>query len=174
MSMHRTDKRAFLMRLVPAAATWWVLTDGALEWDAWVIGVPAVLATTWLSAALLPATGWSWRGAARFALFFLWESLRGGIDVARRAFDPRMPLAPGFFDHELEVRPDLARVAVINTSSLMPGSLVVDIDGQTLRVHALDLLHPSSPRTVAGAETRIARMFALSAAAASGEGQGDR
>ena len=151
----------FLTRALLAGLVWWALTDGAGGWDAWAIGVPAVAGSAALSMTLLPPVHWSWREGFRFAGYFLWESWRGGVDVAWRAFNPRMPLAPGLIRHELRLSPDLARVAVANSSSLLPGSLVVDLDGRVLTIHALDVRRPDAARIVAATEKRVAAMFRL-------------
>lgn len=161
--MRRPRASAFAMRAALATLTWLILTEGDGGWDAWVIGVPAIAAAGWLSAALLPVGGWSWRGALRFAGFFLWESWRGGIDVARRAFHPRMPLAPAMLELPVAVKPDLARVAVANTSSLLPGTLVVDLDDRGLVVHALDP-RMSPGLTVTATDRHVAAMLALGTA----------
>lgn len=129
----------FANRLLLCALVWWVLTDGAWSWDALLIGIPAVLAAAGISTAMLPPLSWSWIGALKFARFFGRESVLGGIDVARRAFDPRMPLDPGVVRCDVSLESDFARVAVANTSSLLPGSLVLDIEGPTFHVHALDV-----------------------------------
>lgn len=159
--MRRRRARAFVFRIALAALAWYALTDGATTWDAWVIGAPAIVFAAALSSTLLPPFQWSWPGALRFVAFFVRESWSGGVDVARRAFDPRMPLAPGLFEHTLDIPSDLARVAVANTSSLLPGSLVVDIDRDTLLIHALDVEQPSARRTVAATEAAVGAMFRL-------------
>lgn len=172
--MFRLRARAFVLRAVLAALTWYALTDGATSWDAWIIGLPAVVLAAALGTALLPPFAWSWAGAARFVAFFLRESWSGAVDVARRAFDPRMPLAPGLFEHTLHTPSDLARVAVANTSSLLPGSLVVDIDRDrgTLLIHGLDLEQASTAKTVAVTEAAVAGMLALAPPSAGGPERG--
>lgn len=161
LSERRSFARGFAPRALTAAAAWWALTGGASDWDAWLIGVPSIVAAAWMSAAMLPPFGWSWPRAIRFAAFFVRESWLGGLDVAKRALAPRMPLAPGFVEHELGVEPDLARVAVINTSSLLPGSLVVDSRGGDVLVHVLDVEGADVARTMDMAEARIAAMLRL-------------
>lgn len=157
----RSFARAFGPRALTAAAAWWALTGGASGWDAWVIGIPAIVAAAAMSAAMLPPFDWSWPRALRFAAFFVRESWLGGVDVAKRALAPRMRLAPGFVEHEIDVVPDLARVAVINTSSLLPGSLVVDSRGGDVLVHVLDVEGADVARTMDMAEARIAAMLRL-------------
>jgi len=64
------------------AGVWWLLSGG--EPASWMIGLPTVIATGWAVRRLGPAqAGALWvRGLLRFIPFFLWESLRGGVDVA--------------------------------------------------------------------------------------------
>jgi multicomponent Na+:H+ antiporter subunit E len=131
--------RLLLGRAFLAALAWWALTNGALGWDALIIGGPTIAAAAVFSAALMPRIGWSWRGAIRFFGYFARESLLGGIDVARRAFDPRLPLDPGLVREPLRMSSDVARVMVANTMGLVPGSLTVEVDADVLLVHALDV-----------------------------------
>ena len=125
-----------MLRLVLFALMWWILTDGAM--DSWPIGLPAVLLATLLSVMLMPALSWSLRGILRFIPYFLWYSMRGGVDVARRAMHPRLPISPGLFDYRFRLPPGLSRVFMANTVSLLPGTLSVELDEEILRVHVLD------------------------------------
>ncbi len=128
--------RTWLLRLVLFALIWWILTDGAM--DSWPIGLPAVLLATLLSVMLMPALSWSLRGILRFIPYFLWYSMRGGVDVARRAMHPRLPISPGLFDYRFRLPPGLSRVFMANTVSLLPGTLSVELDEEILHVHVLD------------------------------------
>lgn len=123
-------------RAVAFALVWWMLTGGAVE--SWLVGVPAVLIATLVSMALVPAFSWSPIGVACFVPFFAWQSLRGGVDVAWRAFHPRMPIAPGLIEYPWRLPPGLPRVFMVNTVSLLPGTLSADLGADCLKVHVLD------------------------------------
>ena len=123
--------RALLFSII-----WWALTDGTA--GSWWIGVPAVACAVIVSVALVPPVGIVWREVMGFVPFFLWHSLKGGVDVARRAFDPRMPIAPELIEYPLRLPPGLSQVALINITSLLPGTLSAEIEGQVLKVHVLD------------------------------------
>jgi multicomponent Na+:H+ antiporter subunit E len=84
----------FIFRTVVFALLWWILAAGAMS--SWLIGAPVVLCAVLASGALLPGVSWSLSGLVRFVPFFLWRSLYGGVDVARRALHPRLPISPGF------------------------------------------------------------------------------
>jgi multicomponent Na+:H+ antiporter subunit E len=125
--------RALLFSLL-----WWALTDGTA--GSWWIGGPAVVSAVIISVRLVPPLGLVWREVMGFVPFFLWHSLKGGVDVAWRAFHPRMPITPELIEYPLRLPPGLPRVILINTVSLLPGTLSVEVGGQVLKVHVLDSL----------------------------------
>lgn len=128
--------RALMSRSILFAFIWWLLTDEAI--DSWLVGIPVILFASMVSVRLLPVSTWSASGIIRFIPFFLWRSLYGGTDVARRAFDPRLPISPGLFEYEWRLPPGLSRVIMANTVSLLPGTLSADLGEKYLIVHVLD------------------------------------
>ena len=119
-------------------ALWWLLTDGTK--GSWLIGIPAVLAASWSARSLELGDRWTislW-GLVRFFPFFLWESLRGGADVARRTLAPRMRIQPGFTVYRTGLQQPAARVFFANCVCLLPGTLAADQRGDQLDVHMLD------------------------------------
>jgi multicomponent Na+:H+ antiporter subunit E len=57
------------------------------------------------------------------------------VDVARRVLSPRVAIDPAFFEHRTTLSAD--RVALAALVTLLPGTLVVKLDGDRLLVHAL-------------------------------------
>ena len=135
-SMANINLKSCLLRLVLFSLIWWVLTDGAM--DSWPVGIPVVLLATLASVMLMPPLSWSLRGILLFIPYFLWHSLRAGVDVARRALHPQLPIAPGLLDYRFRLPPGLPRVFMANTVSLLPGTLSVELCEEILRVHVLD------------------------------------
>ena len=123
-------------RGVPLALIWLVLAGAGGE--ALVVGAIMVPLATWLSLYLLP--GGVVRFGPLFALFprFVWQSLIGGVDVAWRAFHPRLPIRPGRLRINVDL-PEGGRVALGGELSLMPGTLAAGCDGDRLLLHVLDL-----------------------------------
>lgn len=144
------------LRVVIFALLWWMLTAGAVE--SWLVGVPVVLIATLVSMLLVPASPWSPIGVACFVPFFVWHSLRGGVDVAWRAFHPRLPIAPGFIEYPLCLAPGLPRVFMLNTVTLLPGTLSVALGADCLTVHVLDT-RKSVLSELMRVEQVVARMF---------------
>jgi multicomponent Na+:H+ antiporter subunit E len=120
------------------AALWWALTGGAAS--TWILGAPVVVAATAASRRLWPRDNgwWSPLALVRFVAFFLRESIRGGVDVARRAFDPALPLQPALLELRSRLPPGPAEVLLVDVMSLLPGTLSVDLNGRTILLHVLD------------------------------------
>ncbi|HBH35691.1 MAG TPA: cation transporter [Gammaproteobacteria bacterium] len=148
----------FCFRTLLFALLWWILTQGAI--NSWLVGAPVVVLAVLASGALLPPISWSLPGIARFIPFFLWRSLYGGVDVARRALNPRLPISPLLFDYRWRLPPGLPRVFMANTVSLLPGTLSAELDKEHLRVHVLDQSGDFISE-LSVVEARVAKLFGL-------------
>ena len=70
---------------------------------------------------------------------FAVELLRANINMMRYVYAPRIDIKPGIVKIKTRLKTPLGRLALANSIALTPGSLVVDIDGDTLFVHWLDV-----------------------------------
>ena len=122
----------------------WIVIDQSAKPANLAVGLLATVAATWASLKLLPPDTGRVRLGTLLALLprFLWQSLSGGVDVARRAFSPRMPLAPGFVDYPVKLPRGSARNAFELISSLMPGSLPTGETDTVVEYHGLDTGQP--------------------------------
>lgn len=118
----------------------WIVLIGAAPPDIAAGFVTAALAT-WVSLRLVPPAADRVRliALARLVARFAWQSVVAGGDVARRALDPRLPLAPGFIEYPCAIAPGLLRNAFASLTSLMPGTVPVADDGKVFRYHCLDV-----------------------------------
>lgn len=155
--------RALLPRAAGFAALWWMLAEGRA--DGWALGGLAVVLATWTSFVVLPARPGrvSPTGVLRFFGFFVLNSLRGGAQVAAMAFRGRSALRPAMLEVPLTLPSGGARLLLVNALGLMPGTLGVELAGDTLRLHVLDDRAPL-----------IAEVRALEAAIAGIRGEGAR
>jgi multicomponent Na+:H+ antiporter subunit E len=152
-------------RFVVFLFLWWLLTGGRT--DAWLFGAGSAAAAAVLpllveGPAATPARSALLPTLLRLPLLvplFLWESLKGGVDVSLLALRPRMPLAPALLDYPLRLSPGPAPVLLASLVSLMPGTLAV-IDGDRLRVHVLDATR-SYDDDLARLERRVAQVFGI-------------
>ncbi|MDP1691019.1 MAG: Na+/H+ antiporter subunit E [Burkholderiaceae bacterium] len=145
-----------LARTALLATLWWTLAGGT----AWAFGAPVVLLAVGTSFALQPTRRVRLNpiALARFVGFFVLRSVRAGIDVARRALSPDLPLVPALMAYRLRLPPGPSRVFLANTMSLLPGTLSADLSDENLHVHVLDERLPIEPELRA-AEVRIAALF---------------
>lgn len=148
-----------LFRLVLYSLIWWALTQGGAA-DSWILGVPAILLALYIDVQLSGHSKirWSWRGLMAFMAFFLKSSITSGLDVVRRTYHPRLPLAPAIFEYPLQLQSSAARNLFICTVSLLPGTLSTAIEGNTLVVHVLDIERPVR-RELNIIENRVAAIF---------------
>ena len=150
-----------LARTAILASLWWIIAQGQV--GAWLIGLPAValaaMASVYLGGAALPRV--SLLGLPGFVAFFLRESVRGGLDVARRTLAPRLRIQPGFKNYRLQLNDPSARILFINCLSLLPGTLAARLDGNHVELHLLDAGEDPEPG-LRRLEQAIARLFGLS------------
>jgi len=122
----------------------WIILNGGNPADL-VAGAVAALAATWASLRLLrPGTSRVRPAAlARLVLRFLRQSVVAGVDVARRALDPRLPLHPGFVAYPMALPRGPARNMFTTLISLLPGTVPTESDEKEgLLIHCLDVEQP--------------------------------
>lgn len=148
----------FLGRLVLFGFLWLVIAGR--DPDSWIIGAPVVLVTALASLALRRGRPGrvSALGLLRFLPFFLWESLRGGLDVAGRVLRPHLAIAPGFQRYPLALTDAGAQVFFLSVVSLLPGTLSADLRAGVVLVHALDNRADLTPG-LARLERRVGALF---------------
>jgi len=116
----------------------WIALNGI---SGLLIGHLAALLGAGLGAWLAPEAPYPWRPWRWlvFVVFFLWESFKGGLDVAARALDPALPIAPRFNDYSITLPAGKPTTLLVSFISLLPGTLSVALDEQHQRlvVHAL-------------------------------------
>jgi len=122
----------------------WIIVDQSAKPANLAFGVVATAAATWVSMRLLPPDTGRVRLGVLVTLLprFLWQSLVAGLDVARRAFSPRLPLEPGFVDYPVGLPRGAARNAFELISSLMPGSVPTGETESEIEYHCLDVHQP--------------------------------
>jgi multicomponent Na+:H+ antiporter subunit E len=155
---------ALFSRLGLLSVLWAALVEGHLE--GFVMGLLVVPLAAWGSLVLEPPGGMRVNPLelVRLLPLCMWLALRGGLDVARRALHPHPALSPGLLEVRGRVPRGPARLFLHGVASLVPGTLSVDAEGDTLCLHLLD----ASPESKAVAlarlrqlEARVARVFGL-------------
>jgi len=74
-----------------------------------------------------------------YLFIFLWALIVANLDVARRVISPKLPINPGIISFKTELKSDFAKMILANSITLTPGTLSVDIIGDTFYIHWIDV-----------------------------------
>jgi multicomponent Na+:H+ antiporter subunit E len=132
-----------LARFLALFALWLVLIRSVAPADLAVGALTAAVAT-WTSLRLLPPAAGRLKLAALAARLprFLWQSVLAGIDVARRALAPRLPLATGLVTYRTGLPRGQARNTFASITSLLPGTVPLADEEAGIVYHCLDTAQP--------------------------------
>lgn len=70
---------------------------------------------------------------------FLVELVKANINMLRYVYAPRIDIRPGVVKVRMPLKSPIGRLALANSIALTPGSLVMDLRGDALFVHWLDV-----------------------------------
>jgi multicomponent Na+:H+ antiporter subunit E len=82
------------------------------------------------------------------------ELVKANLNVMRLVFSPRINIKPGIVEVKTELKSPIGRLALANSITLTPGTLVVDIKQDSLFIHWIDT---STTDPVAATEAISAR-----------------
>jgi len=138
----------------------WVIANGTLATDTLVAGavICAVIALAFGAfSRVYSDVRWSPRAVFYYLLYlgvFLIELTRANINVMRLVFSPRIDIEPGIVEIKTRLKTPIGRLALANAITLTPGTLVVDIKGDSLFIHWINV---SATDPVAATEKISAR-----------------
>jgi multicomponent Na+:H+ antiporter subunit E len=145
-------------RLISFAMLFLLLWGALAGGRGWGVGIPAAVLAAVVACLITPVSRCSLVGLARFIPFFIYNSLRGGIDVAYRVLHPKLPIEPALVRYELGLNHVAARVLMANTVTLLPGTLSAGLDDDVLVIHVLNAATPTV-KALETLEQRIAEVF---------------
>ena len=140
----------------------WLLLTGSLDPAELIAGLLVALIVTLISRPHLSIfSGLRLTPAALPAFIaylgvFLLALVRANLDMARRILSPSLPLQPALVEVKTELRSHLGRLILANSITLTPGTLTVDVKGDRLLIHWVDV---PSGIDVEGATETITRQF---------------
>ena len=90
-----------------------------------------------------------------YLVVFLYELIKSNLDVARRVVTPSLPINPGIVEVKTRLHSKMGRMILANSITLTPGTLTIDIVGDTLYIHWIDV----QTRDTREATEKIVRKF---------------
>jgi multicomponent Na+:H+ antiporter subunit E len=123
----------------------WVIANGTLAFDTLLTGVVVTAAIAFAFAAfsrVYSVIRWSPKVIANYLMYlavFLIELTRANLSVMRLVFSPRIVIKPGIVEIKTRLQSPIGRLALANSITLTPGTLVVDIKGDSLFIHWINI-----------------------------------
>ena len=74
-----------------------------------------------------------------YIIFLFIEIIKANLDVAFRVIKPVIRINPGIVTVKTKLKTAMGRMVLANSITLTPGTLTVDIDGDTLYIHWIDV-----------------------------------
>lgn len=128
----------------------WALWSGHLT-DPLLLcfGAGSCLLVTWMARRMdtHDQAPTSWGVAARSLLYLPWlllEIIKANLHVTRIILDPKLPIEPQLVRGATTQKSELGQVVYANSITLTPGTITLDLRGQSVLVHAI------SDQTAAG------------------------
>jgi multicomponent Na+:H+ antiporter subunit E len=122
----------------------WLVVNASVELPIVATGAVVSLAV----AALVVRRGGVWRiGITPRKIFhflaytyvFFIELVKANINMLRYVYAPRIDIRPGIVKVNMPLKSPIGRLALANSIALTPGSLVMDLQGDALFIHWLDV-----------------------------------
>jgi multicomponent Na+:H+ antiporter subunit E len=70
---------------------------------------------------------------------FIFELFKSNIDIAKRVLSPKLPINPGIVKAETVLQSQMGRLILANSITLTPGTFTIDIIGNTLYIHCVNI-----------------------------------
>lgn len=74
-----------------------------------------------------------------YLMVFVVELIKSNWHVAKLVISPKINISPAVVKIKTDLKTAIGRLALCNSITLTPGTLVVDIQGDTLYVHCIDV-----------------------------------
>jgi len=125
-------------------AAWLVLTF-SLDWQELAAGAAVSLVITLLFGSTYRSIGLPSLSPRRvwYALVYMVvlgaAVIKANLDVALRILDPRLPINPGIVVIRTGLKSSMAKMILANSITLTPGTFTLDVIGDRLLVHWIDV-----------------------------------
>lgn len=122
----------------------WLIVNASLAVPILVSGAVISFAIAWIFArrsavwrvSITPRSVWHF--LAYTGVFFV-ELVKANLNMLRYVYAPRIDIRPGVVKVHMPLESPFGRLALANSIALTPGSLVMDVRGDTMFIHLLDV-----------------------------------
>jgi len=156
-------------RLFAALLVFWILLSGTLTLDVLIVGLfVSLLITAFFRDGLSFFTEFRFTPQALKATvfyfgFFFKELVKSNIQIATIVVSPDLPINPGIVKVRTKLKSKMGRLLLANSITLTPGTLTVELEGEWLYVHWVNMetedIDAASERIVAGFENYLEVMY---------------
>ncbi|MFQ5789416.1 MAG: Na+/H+ antiporter subunit E [Acidobacteriota bacterium] len=161
------------MPLTAALFAFWIVLSGKLDAFHLTAGAVSSVGITWATFRLLllkpaigpesvhPASSTPWLRLLAYIPWLSWQIFIASVQVAYVVLHPRLPIAPRMVRFHHPLRDTQARLTLANSITLTPGTVTVDVQGDTFLVHALTEASALSllPEGGEKMQRRVTRLF---------------
>jgi multicomponent Na+:H+ antiporter subunit E len=147
----------------------WLLLNGSLATDVWLVGgVAAGVITLLFRQGLSVAAQFRFNlrallTAPAYGLYFLKALVQSNLRLARIVLSPALPITPGIVKVRTRLQSPMGRLLLANSITLTPGTLSVELDGEWLYVHWVTVetedIEAATAEIVAGFERYLEVMY---------------
>jgi len=123
----------------------WLLLLWPVNYQDVIMGILVALLTSFMFAEIFDELSDKILEPRRYFWFliyipvFLWECIKANFDVAYRVIHPKLPINPGVVKVKTSLKSAFSKTLLANSITLTPGTLSVDIVGEYLYIHWIDV-----------------------------------
>jgi multicomponent Na+:H+ antiporter subunit E len=131
---------AHLVGLTAVLSAVWLAWSGHFETLILFFGVASILITLVMSRSLKIIDEEGQPLNPKLIAYMPWlvvEIIKANIDVIKRIVSPSLPISPTWIKVEATQKTRFGRVLFANSITLTPGTVSIDIDEDTILVHAI-------------------------------------
>jgi multicomponent Na+:H+ antiporter subunit E len=124
----------------------WLLLTWSLHWQDLLVGAIIALIADLMLGDIYPVNAVKILNPVRFFWFIVYGVvffsyvIKANFDVAYRVLNINLPIKPGIVKVKTRLRTDMARTFLANSITLTPGTLSVDLVGDHLYVHWINIV----------------------------------
>jgi multicomponent Na+:H+ antiporter subunit E len=123
----------------------WLIANNTLASDTVITGVILTAAISLAFATfarVYSVVRWSPRVIFHYLIYFgvfIQELVKANLNVMWVVFSPRIDIKPGIVEIKTQLTSPMGRLALANSITLTPGTLVVDMRGDSLFIHWINV-----------------------------------